>query len=97
MGTSGGRKEKLTPKDVAWAKRAWRNALPVRELCRALELTKASLYRYADKYEFGPHPNRFHQYENRTVDPRPEPKIWRCHCGGRCYEGPVHAIHGEAA
>jgi hypothetical protein len=95
-----GRKPKLRPREITWARARWRGAMPQRELCSVLGICKATLLDYAQKHDFGPHPNGVRQkgpQQNHKRD-NPTPKVWMCQdCGGRCYEGPVHASHGEEA
>jgi hypothetical protein len=94
-GMNGGRKEKLTPSRVAWAREQWQLAMPVRDLTKKLKINKATLYLYAKRYDFGPHPNRDHSYQVRGCGQNkqtgnPQPTQWRCSCGGICVTGPSH-------
>jgi hypothetical protein len=87
------RTEKLSALQVARCKRAWRDAIPIKDISAELNISKATLYRYAEVYDFGPHPNRDHKYQPRTAEPRPRPKVFRCAmCDGRSGNAAGHEL-----
>src|SRR5919199_4126085 len=45
-GRKGGPKYKLTPKQVAIARRLWDSHTPVKEICQTLGISRATFYRY---------------------------------------------------
>lgn len=60
-------KEMLDPKSIEWARKKWQAAMPVREMLWALDMSRATLYGYAKRHDFGPHPLAHH---TRTYQPR---------------------------
>ena len=103
-----GRKEKLKPRQVTWARARWRGGLSLKELCWALQIDRSTLQGYAKRHGFGPHP---HAHIGKLLVTKPEPPrqdsptcfvcggssaTWDGHdrCRGRT---PVHEEHGRAA
>jgi hypothetical protein len=80
-----GRRPKLTPKQIEWARANWRRAAKVQDLAIGLRISEGTLYLYAKRHNFGPHPNRDHAYQPRTKTEAPIPTKFTCpRCGCRC-------------
>ena len=88
-----GRKEKLKPRQVTWARARWRGGAPMREICWALRIDRSTLQGYAKRHGFGPHP---HAHIGKLLT-EPKPTLYRCPVCDGLSRTPVHESHGKVA